>query len=59
MAIYSILASAFTVISFAVFIGIVLWACSDRRRQAFAEAANLPFAIPDDGEQQQHNGTRS
>ena len=33
-----------TVISFAVFIGILYWALSSRRRVAFTEAANLPFA---------------
>ena len=36
--------SLFTVVLFAVFIGIVLWAWSSRRRKAFNEAANLPFA---------------
>jgi len=36
--------SAFTAISFATFVGIILWAYSARRKDAFAEAANLPFA---------------
>ncbi len=40
----SIFHSLFTVVLFAVFIGIVLWAWSSHRRQAFDEAANLPFA---------------
>ena len=59
MAIYSILGSAFTVISFAVFIGIVLWAYSGRRQRAFDEAANEPFALPDDSVQPMHKETRS
>jgi len=45
---YSVLASAMTVVSFATFLGIVAWAWSKRRRAAFEEAANAPFALPDD-----------
>jgi cytochrome c oxidase cbb3-type subunit IV len=45
---YSVLSSAMTVVSFATFIGIVAWAWSNRRRAAFDEAANAPFALPDD-----------
>ena len=30
------------------FIGIVFWAYSSRRREAFDEAANAPLALPDD-----------
>jgi cytochrome c oxidase cbb3-type subunit 4 len=48
MEIYSILGSAFTVISFAVFVGILLWAFSARRKQAFDQAALEPFALPDE-----------
>ena len=48
MELYSTLSSAFTVISFLVFIGIVQWAWSSRRHDAFAEAANAPFALPDE-----------
>jgi len=48
MEIYSILASATTVISFVVFIGIVLWAWSGRRKAAFDAAANAPFALDDE-----------
>ena len=36
-----------TVVSFVVFVGIVIWAWSSRQRNRFDEAANLPFA---DGE---------
>lgn len=38
------LRSIVTLLAFATFVGIVLWAYSGRRRQAFDEAANLPFA---------------
>jgi cytochrome c oxidase cbb3-type subunit IV len=33
-----------TLLSFAIFAGIVVWALSQRNRQAFEEAAMLPFA---------------
>ncbi|MEP7182293.1 MAG: CcoQ/FixQ family Cbb3-type cytochrome c oxidase assembly chaperone [Betaproteobacteria bacterium] len=45
---YSVLSSVLTVLSFAIFLGIVAWAWSKRRRAAFEEAANAPFALPDD-----------
>ena len=48
MEIYSTLASAFSVLSFVVFIGIVAWAYSSRRKAAFDLAAHEPFALPDD-----------
>jgi cytochrome c oxidase cbb3-type subunit IV len=38
------LRSAITLLSFAIFIGLVAWAWSARRRQAFDEAAQLPFS---------------
>lgn len=38
------LRSLFTVVMFAMFIGIVLWAYSGKRKQAFDEAALLPFS---------------
>jgi cytochrome c oxidase cbb3-type subunit IV len=38
------LRSLVTLLSFAVFAGIVVWAWSDRNRKDFDEAANLPFA---------------
>jgi len=47
---YTILGVATTVLSFLAFIGIVAWAYSKRRGPAFAEAANAPFALPDDPE---------
>jgi cytochrome c oxidase cbb3-type subunit IV len=45
---YSTLASVFTVLSFLVFAGIVFWAYSARRKGSFDEAANEPFALPDE-----------
>ena len=39
-----------TVLSFAVFLGIVWWAFSKHRKQANEEAANLPFALPDEAQ---------
>jgi|InoplaM3SPM_1038593.scaffolds.fasta_scaffold278832_1 cytochrome c oxidase cbb3-type subunit 4 len=48
MELYSTLSSVFTVISFVTFIGIVQWAWSSRRRDAFDAAAALPFALSDE-----------
>ena len=48
MEIYSTLSSAFTVITFSLFVGIVAWAWSRNRRRAFDVAANAPFALPDE-----------
>jgi cbb3-type cytochrome oxidase subunit 3 len=45
---YALLSSVITTVSFALFIGIVAWAWSARRRDAFARAADAPFALPDD-----------
>ncbi len=42
------LRSIVTVVSFAVFIGIVLWAYSDRSKAGFDQAARLPFDEDDD-----------
>ena len=36
-----------TVILLISFVGIIFWAYSKRRKQAFDEAANLPFADED------------
>ena len=49
MQLYATLSSVFTVVSFVIFIGIVGWAWSGRRRDAFDRAANEPFALPDEG----------
>jgi|KBSSwiStaDraftv2_1062776.scaffolds.fasta_scaffold6621816_1 cytochrome c oxidase cbb3-type subunit 4 len=37
------LRSAVTVLSLLVFVGILVWTYSSRRREAFATAAQLPF----------------
>lgn len=49
MSIFSIASIAATVLTFLSFLGIVAWAYSRHRASAFAEAANAPFALPDDG----------
>ncbi len=59
MEIYSIIGSITTVVSFFLFIGIVLWAYSKRRQPAFAAAANAPFALPDDDVPDAADGTIS
>jgi len=40
----STIRSFFTVLIFAIFIGIWIWAWSGKRKKDFDEAANLPFA---------------
>ena len=57
MEIYSTLASAVTVISFVIFIAIVLWAWSGNRSKAFEAAANAPFALPDEEHERPGAGT--
>ena len=51
MNIYSLASIVTTVLSFLAFLGIVAWAWSRRREKAFEEAANAPFALPDDAAQ--------
>jgi cytochrome c oxidase cbb3-type subunit 4 len=48
MELYSTLASICTVLSFLVFVGIIAWAYSSRRKQPFEAAAQEPFALPDE-----------
>jgi len=43
------LRSIVTVVAFAAFIAIVLWAYSDRSKAAFDRAARLPFDEEDEG----------
>jgi cytochrome c oxidase cbb3-type subunit IV len=43
------LRSIVTVVAFAAFIGIVLWAYSDRSKAGFDQAARLPFEEEEDG----------
>jgi cytochrome c oxidase cbb3-type subunit 4 len=47
-ALFTALGSATTVLAFAAFVGIVAWAYGKGRRKAFEQAANAPFALPDD-----------
>ena len=44
-----------TIISMAVFLGIVWWAWSSFRAKDNAEAANLPFTLPDEAETDSKN----
>jgi len=53
-----LLSTIMTVVSFITFIGIVVWAYSRRRKKAFDEAANAPFALPDDADRAMHNAQR-
>lgn len=43
-----LIGSITTVVAFAAFVGVVVWATSRKRTRAFEEAANAPFALPDD-----------
>ena len=43
----NILRSAVTVVTFILFIGIVMWSLSKRRTTEFEEAAQLPFGQDD------------
>ena len=51
------LSSIMTVVAFATFIGIVLWAYSGKARRSFDEAARLPFA-EDEGAQDRDRESR-
>ena len=46
----TLLHSIMTLITFITFIGIVVWAYSRKRKPAFDDAANAPFALPDDAD---------
>jgi len=46
----SIIGSVSTVVSVVTFGGIVVWAYASRRREEFAQAAEAPFALPDEEE---------
>jgi cytochrome c oxidase cbb3-type subunit 4 len=47
-----------TVVSLVTFIGIVVWAYNRKRKKSFDEAANAPFALPDDAESARINVRR-
>jgi cytochrome c oxidase cbb3-type subunit 4 len=40
---YSLILSAWTIVVLVLFVGIVLWAYSGKRRQRFEEAGRIPF----------------
>ncbi len=44
-----------TVLAMVTFFGIVWWAFSKGRKKANKESAMLPFALPDEGRDQQPN----
>ena len=48
MGIDTIIGVATTVLAFVAFLGIVAWAWGSGRRKSFDEAANAPFALPDE-----------
>jgi cytochrome c oxidase cbb3-type subunit IV len=50
MNVYTMISIATTVLSFVLFLGIVAWAYGKGRRRSFDEAANAPFALPDDAD---------
>ena len=58
MNIYTIIGIATTVLAFVAFLGIVAWAWGSGRRKAFDDAANAPFALPDDADNVQSNAQR-
>ena len=45
---YSLVQSIWTVVVTVLFVGIVIWAWSGKRKQRFDEAANIPFDEDDD-----------
>lgn len=44
----TLLHEIWTVVALVVFIGIVIWAWSGKRKQRFEEAANIPFDEDDE-----------
>lgn len=47
-----------TVLAMLTFFGIIWWAFSKGRKKANEEAAMLPFALPDEGTEQQKEESR-
>jgi cytochrome c oxidase cbb3-type subunit 4 len=50
MSVYTIVGIATTVLAFVGFLGIVAWAYGRGRRKSFDDAANAPFALPDEAD---------
>ena len=48
-----------TVLAMLTFFGIIWWAFSKGRKKANAEAANLPFVLPDEGIKEQKEEPRT
>ncbi|MEE9494157.1 MAG: cbb3-type cytochrome c oxidase subunit 3 [Gammaproteobacteria bacterium] len=48
-----------TVLAFVAFIGVWVWAWSSKRKQAFDEAANLPFDDDEIDENSKNTGDQS
>jgi len=46
---FGFLHGVLTLVLMIMFVGIVVWAYSGKRKKRFEEAANLPFADDDDG----------
>jgi cytochrome c oxidase cbb3-type subunit 4 len=44
---FPLMQSIWTVVVLVIFVGIVLWAWSGKRKQDFDEAANIPFSEDD------------
>jgi len=44
---YSLMLSIWTIVVLVLFVGIVIWAWSGKRKQRFDEAANIPFTEDD------------
>jgi cytochrome c oxidase cbb3-type subunit 4 len=59
MDVVAVLGSVTTIVSMVAFAGIVAWAWSKRRGAAFDEAANAPFALPDEAGSDPRKGRRS
>ena len=47
---YNVVSIVTTVLAIVAFLGIVAWAYGRGRRKAFDEAANAPFALPDEND---------
>jgi cytochrome c oxidase cbb3-type subunit IV len=48
---YNVMSIVTTVLAIVAFLGIVAWAYGRGRRKAFDEAANAPFALPDENDE--------
>ena len=51
---FSLIQSIWTIVVMVLFVGIVIWAWSSKRKARFDEAANIPFAEEDDMTSAEH-----